>query len=167
VTVAVTVAPDAPVVGVAVSHAALEVTDQGGPLVVGTTVVVPAPEVGAHVALDKVRVVAAPGWVTVTVRVAVEAVNVTTPWRVVVAGFASAVRVAVAPDAPVVGVAVSHVALEVTDQDGALVAGTTPVVPPAGGASHSVLDRFRVAAAPACVTTTVRVMPPAVNVKAP
>jgi hypothetical protein len=149
VTAAVTVAPDVPVVGVAVSHAAFEVTDQDGALVVGTTVVVLAPDVGVHVVVDKVRVAALPAWVTVTVRVAVDAVKVTTPWRVVVAGFASAVRVTVAPETPVVGVAVSHAWLEFTDQEGAFVLGTTPVVPPPAGAAHSVLDRFRVAAAPA------------------
>jgi hypothetical protein len=76
VTVAVTVAPDAPEAGVAVSHAWLAVTDQDEALVVGTTVVVPPSELGIHTALDKVRVVAAPAWVTVTVRVTVEAVNV-------------------------------------------------------------------------------------------
>jgi hypothetical protein len=76
VTVAVTSAPDTPVAGVAVSHSALDATVQDGALVVGTTVVVAALDVGVQLFVDKVKVGATPGWLTVTVRVTPPAANV-------------------------------------------------------------------------------------------
>jgi hypothetical protein len=165
VTVAVAFVPDGPAAGVTVSHSALVVTAHAGALVVGTTVVVAVSEVGVQVVGDKLRVGAAPAWVTVSVRVTPPAVNVRVAWRAWVEGLAAAVAVAFAPDAPVVGVAVSHVWLEVTDQDGALVVGTTVVESVPEVAVHVVLDKVRVAPAPAWMTTSVRVTPPAVNVR--
>jgi hypothetical protein len=134
-------------------------------LVVGITSTV-APSAGTLTLVwDSDNVASAPYWVTSTALVLPLAVNVTMPWRVTAVGFAATVRVAASPDTPVAGVAVSHSALEDTDQDGAFVVATTVVVAAPKLGVHDVLDKVRVASAPVCVTVTTRETPEAVNVK--